>query len=148
MEDLFARVLNNLVGRLTGPMQFRLYLQPLMACIFAYRAGMSDARQGKPPFLWALAFDSEHRRELLRSGWKDVGRVFIFAVVIDAIYQGIELRMFYPGEAIVVAIILAIVPYVLVRPMVTRAAGLILNSRVHKVEPPAQKSRSAVRKIS
>jgi hypothetical protein len=42
--------------------------------------------------------------------------------VLDAVYQYIALRWFYPGEAVLVAIILAIIPYLLVRGPVDRIA--------------------------
>ena len=52
----------------------------------------------------------------LKNGWKGVGKVFILAVVLDVVYQLIEHRWtVYPGEAVLVAIILAIVPYLLFR---------------------------------
>jgi hypothetical protein len=49
--------------------------------------------------------------------------VFILAVVLDVVYQLIEHRwVVYPGEAVLVAIILAIVPYLLLRGPVNRIA--------------------------
>jgi hypothetical protein len=39
----------NLIGRSEGPMTFRLILQPAMAVFLAIRAGLRDAREGKPP---------------------------------------------------------------------------------------------------
>ena len=104
-------------------MKLRLILQPLMACILAVRAGMRDAREGRPPFFWALAFNPEHRRFLLREGWKDIAKIFIASVILDVVYQLIALRTVYPGEAVIVGILLAMVPYLLVRPVVTRVAG-------------------------
>ena len=59
-------------------------------------------------------------RRWLKNGWKSVGKVFILAIVLDAIYQFIELRWFYPGEAVLVAIILAIVPYLVIRGPINR----------------------------
>lgn len=115
MEDMLTRFFENLMGRVSGPMHFRLVLQPLMAIIFAIRDGRKDARAGRVPFFWAVFTHPEHRRDLLRSGWKSVGKVFIIALILDAVYQYIELRWFYPGEALVVALILAIIPYVLLR---------------------------------
>ena len=44
------------------------------------------------------------------------------AIVIDVVYQFIVFRWFYPGEALVVAFVLAIVPYLLVRGPVNRIA--------------------------
>jgi membrane-bound inhibitor of C-type lysozyme len=43
---------------------------------------------------------------LLREGWKAMLRVFILGLVMDAIYQFIVLRWFYPGEALITAFIL------------------------------------------
>jgi hypothetical protein len=122
MEELFTRFWENLIGRVGGPMTFRLILQPIMATIFAIRSGLRDAREGKPPYFWALFTHPAERRQLLRDGWKSVGRIFILAIIIDAIYQFIVFRWFYPGEALIVAFVLAIVPYVLIRGPVNRIA--------------------------
>jgi len=120
MDDIVMRFLDNLAGRVSGPMHFRIFLQPLMAIFFAIKDGRNDAREGRAAYFWAIFTDPEHRRDLLRSGWKSVGKVFIIALILDAIYQFIELRMFYPGEALYVAFLLAIVPYVLLRGPVKR----------------------------
>ena len=120
MEDLFTRIFENLVDRVSGPMKFRLVLQPLMATIFAIRDGRKDAREGKAPYGWAIFTNPEHRHEMLRDGWKSVGKIFVIAIIIDAVYQYIELRWFYPGEALVVATILAFIPYLLIRGPVNR----------------------------
>jgi hypothetical protein len=103
-------------------MTFRLILQPIMATIFAVRSGLRDAREGKPPYFWALFTHPEERRQLLRDGWKSVGRIFILAIIIDAVYQFLVFRWFYPGEALIVAFVLAIVPYVMIRGPVNRIA--------------------------
>src|SRR5271157_5589698 len=105
MEDILTRMFVNLLGRVHGPMHFRFILQPLMACIFAVIDGIKDARAGRGPYFWDLFWESGHRRELLRSGWKSVGKIFIVALVLDAVYQFIELHWFYPVEALVVALI-------------------------------------------
>jgi hypothetical protein len=111
VDDLIARVWENLIGRVSGPMKFRLVLQPLMAIIFATRAAIKDAREGNPPYFWAVFTNASERRKLLQSGWKDVGKVFVIAMLIDAVYQFIVIKWVYPGELLIVAIILAIVPY-------------------------------------
>lgn len=122
MEDIWIRVVENLQDRVTGPMKFRLLLQPLMAVIFAVLSGLKDARAGKPPYFWALATDPSHRREMVKDGWKSVGKVFVLALVLDVVYQVIVQRFVYPGETIVVALVLAIVPYLIVRGLVNRFA--------------------------
>jgi hypothetical protein len=81
---------------------------------------LKDAKEGRPPYFWAIFTHPAERWQLLRDGWKSVGRVFILAIVIDAVYQFIVCRCFYPGEALIVAFVLAIVPYLLVRGPVNR----------------------------
>ena len=122
MEDLLTRIFENLIDRVSGPMKFRLILQPLMAIIFAVRSGLKDAKAGRPAYFWALFTDSAHRRDMVRDGWKSVGRVYILAVVIDVIYQLIVFRWVYPVEALLVAAILAFIPYLLIRGPVNRIA--------------------------
>ena len=124
MEDLFTRLWENLIGRIGGPMSFRLILQPAMAIFFAVRDGLKDARTGRPAYFWSLFTEPAHRREFLHEGWKAVARVFIFALLMDAVYQFIVLRWFYPGEALIVAFILAFLPYLAIRGPVNRIARL------------------------
>jgi hypothetical protein len=122
MDDLITRITDDLIARFTGPMKFRLLLQPAMAIFLAIRAGLKDAREGKPPYFWAIFTDPGERRAMLENGWKSVGKVFILAIVLDVVYQIIVQRWVYPGETVLVAIILAIVPYLLVRGPVNRIA--------------------------
>ncbi len=122
MEDFAARVLENLVARVIGPMKMRLVIQPLMAAVFAVRDGLKDAREKRPPYFWALFTLPEQRAEMLRDGWKSVGKIFVIAIVIDLVEQLIDLRWFYPGEALLVAFILACLPYLLIRGVVNRVA--------------------------
>jgi hypothetical protein len=124
MQDLVNRFVENLVGRVHGPMKFRLVLQPLMAAFFAVRDGRMDALAGRGAYFWELFTDSGHRKELIANGWKSVGRVFILAVVLDAVYQLWQLHWFYPGEAAMVALILAIIPYLLIRGPVNRIISM------------------------
>ena len=83
---------------------------------------MKDAKEGKPPYLWALLTNPSHRADMLKSGWKSVGKVFILALVLDVVHQLIELHTVHPLEVIIVGFVLAIAPYVIVRGLVTRLA--------------------------
>ncbi len=125
MEDVFARFFDNLVDRLNGPMKFRLVLQPAMAVILGVRGGIRDSRGGKPPYFWALFTDLGHRAEMLKDGWKSIGRVFVFGIVMDVIYQLIVFRWVYPMEALFIALLLALVPYLLIRGPVNRVAQAV-----------------------
>ena len=120
MDDIWIRVVENMVDRVSGPMKFRFVLQPVMASIFAVLAGLNDARTGKPPYLWALITDREHRQDMVRDGWKSIGKVFVLALTLDVVYQIMVLRFVYPGEAIMTAFALAIVPYLILRGLVNR----------------------------
>lgn len=120
MEEVLTRIMENLIGRVHGPLTFRLILQPAMAILYAILDGRKDARAGKAPYFWALFTNPGHRRDMLREGWKSVSKVFILALIIDAVYQYIVQRWIYPGEMVLVAILLAIVPYLALRGPVNR----------------------------
>ena len=122
MEDLFNWAWNHLIGRVTGPLKFRLVLQPIMAAIFAIRAGLKDAREGRVPYGWAIFTEPARRGALLREGWQAVTKVFILGTVMDVIYQYVVLGWIYPIAALFVAFLLAFVPYVLIRGPVNRLA--------------------------
>jgi len=112
-----------MLGRTTGPLTLRLILQPSMATLLAIRAGIADARAGRPPYFWSMLRDPLLRHELLRGGWKNVHKLFWMAVLLDSIYQVIVFKWIYPGQALITAGVLAIVPYVLLRGLVTRIAA-------------------------
>ena len=120
MDDMWTRIAADLLDRVTGPMKFRLVLQPIMASIFAIKAGLHDARTGQPPYFWSLFTNPAQRVSMLKDGWKSVGKVFMLALVLDVVYQIIVMRFVYPGEAFITAVLLAIVPYLLLRGLVTR----------------------------
>jgi hypothetical protein len=122
MEDIIARFFANLTERPSGPMAFRFMLQPTMAALFAIKAGLQDARTGRPAYFWAMLGDRPRRRELLRQWWKDMAKVFTLALVLDVVYQVVQLKWIYPLEAIVVAFTLAFLPYLLLRGPVNRLA--------------------------
>lgn len=122
MEDLIARGWEGLVSRVGGPLTFRLILQPTMATLLGVLAGLRDARAGRPPYLWTLLTDPTQRVDLLREGWRSIARVFVVAVIMDLVYEWVVGRWFYPLETLIVAVVLAIVPYLVVRGPVNRIA--------------------------
>jgi len=101
-------------------MHLRLILQPLMATLFAVKAGVQDARNGRPPYLWTIVTDRAERRELLHEGWKAVAYIFTIAIAIDVVYQVMVFGRLYPFELLLVGFLLACVPYLVVRGLVTR----------------------------
>src|SRR5271170_7746237 len=134
--EFFNRVWAMLVGRAGGPLTLRLLVQPTVAAILAVRAGLRDAREGRTPYLWAAFTNPAHRRDLLRQGWKDMGKVFIVAVVLDVIYELIVHRWLYPGQALIVATVLAIIPYALIRGLVTRIARRFIKTTGNSHDKP------------
>ncbi len=120
MDDTLSRIIHDILGRIDGPLHFRIFLQPTMATIFAIRDGLRDAREGQPAYFWSLFTEPSLRSEKLRSGWKSVSKIFILAVVLDLIYQLIVLRWIYPFETLLVAVLLALIPYLIVRGPVAR----------------------------
>jgi len=124
LEDMVARFVDNMIARGNGPMHLRVLLQPVTASIFAILAGLKDAKAGKPVYFWALFTNPDHRRGMLKDGWMSVGKVFILAMVLDVVYQIIVQHWVFPGEVIITAILLAIVPYLILRGAVNRIASL------------------------
>jgi hypothetical protein len=129
MRDMLLRALLNVTDRVGGPMTFRIILQPLMASLLAFRAGWKDAQTGRPPYFWTILTDPSQRADLLHEGWKSVARVFVLAIVMDVIYQLIVLQWVYPLELILVAILLAVVPYLLIRGPVNRIVSRLRSKR-------------------
>lgn len=118
-------IVDGLLARLRGPLAFRLVLQPLVALYFGIRDGIEDHREGRQPYVWALfkggsAAARQHRRELLSSGWRSVGKVFLVAIAVDVVFQYLVFRSVRPLGALLAAGILALVPYLLVRGPINR----------------------------
>ena len=122
MDHILTRFADQMIARVSGPMKFRFFLQPTMAAIFAIRSGLADARAGKPAYLWGLVSNPAERGQMLKDGWTGIRNVFILALVLDVIYQIAVLRFVYIGEALAVAFVLALVPYVTLRGLITRLA--------------------------
>lgn len=123
--DMVSRGVEQLLGRAGGPLHFRLVMMPTVVSVLAVRAGLRDARDGNPPFVWALLTKVAERGRLLRSVVKDIGRVFVMALVLDTTYQLLVLRWFYPLQLLIVAVVCAVTPYVLIRGPVTRVARYV-----------------------
>jgi hypothetical protein len=103
-------------------MRFRFILKPLMAAIVAIRDGLKDARTGSLPYFWTMLGNQRERTRRLNEGLNATARIILLGLVMDAIYQGIGLRQFYPAEAVIVALLFAFVPYVIMRGPAARIA--------------------------
>jgi len=122
IQEILTRFWDQLIAQPFGPLGFRFILQPAMAAFFAIRDGLKDARAGRQPYLRVILFEPSQRGAYLREGLKRISRVIVFAFVMDAIYQYMVLRSFYPVEALVTVFVLAVLPYILIRGPVHRIA--------------------------
>jgi hypothetical protein len=129
MDGTFDQLWENVIGRASGPMALRVLLQPTMAAFFAIRSGVKDAKEGRTPYAWAVAFDQGRRGGLIREGWRDVGKVFILASALDCVYQFIVFHRIYLLAAAFIAACLALVPYILIRGPANRLERRRLRSQ-------------------
>ena len=139
MIEILERVWQNLIERTEGPLNLRFFLQPSMAIFFAVRSGLRDARQGNIPFLWRWATSAGNRKAIAKEGWKDYGKVFILATILDIIYQliviyGLKTEVwFYPLESLIVATLLSFIPYIFVRGPIRRLISLFVRKKQEEV---------------
>ena len=124
--EAIERLWHDLIERPDAPMRFRFILQPVMAAIVAIRHGLKDVRAGRTPY-----FRKALGVTRLREGLNATARIILLGIVMDAMYQIIVLGRFYPGEAVIIALVLAFVPYLLIRGPAARIAR-----RLHAGYPP------------
>ena len=60
---------------------------------------------------------------MFRQGVNDVGKMLVVGVGLDAVFQLIALRTIYPGEAVLVGLLLVALPYQIVRTVVGGVAS-------------------------
>jgi len=120
--EVRARVWQNLLERAGGPMTFRFILQPIMATIAAFLDGVKDARAGRAPFWETVLTHPAQRAGRLQEAVIATARIILLGLVMDAIYQFIEFKTFHPAEAVIIALLLAFVPYVALRGIISRIA--------------------------
>lgn len=120
--DVRQRVWRDIVDRPGGPMSFRFLLQPTMATIAALHDGIRDAQLGRAPYFWTVLTDAQQRSGRVREGLVSTGRIILLGLAMDVLYQTRVLQTFYPGEAVLVALLLAVVPYFLLRGPFARTA--------------------------
>ena len=121
-EEVRHRVWQQLIERPTGPMAFRFILQPIMAAVAALRDGVNDAKSRRSPYFWALLTNPFESGHSLYEGLISAVRVIFLGLCMDAIYQWIVLRTFYPAEAVIIAIALAYFAHLLLRGPIARVA--------------------------
>jgi hypothetical protein len=115
---------HDLVERTTSAMKFRLVLQPTMAAILGIRDGLEHASTGRAPYFAVGVLRHPHGHRRLRDGLvvglNATAKILAVGLTMDGIYQAWVVRTFYPFEALVVALLLAFVPYAIIRGLVVR----------------------------
>lgn len=117
-----SRAAGQLFGRASGPFHLRLVITPAVAMIYAIRTGLRDARAGHPAFLREAVRNPDARHRIRRSWRKDIGTMIVVVLAVDTLYQLVALRAFYPLQALIVVVVLAIVPYAVCRGVTTSIA--------------------------
>jgi hypothetical protein len=120
--EVRERIWQNLLDRPGGTMTFRFILQPIMATIAALHDGFKDARTGRSPYLWTMLTNPAKLGGRLQEGLISTARVILLGLGMDMIYQFIEFKTFHPAEAVIIALLLAFVPYLLLRGPCARIA--------------------------
>jgi len=97
--------------------------------IAAWRDGVKDARTGRSPYLWTMLTNRAAVGGSLQEGLIATARILLLGLVMDVIYQAIVFDTFHPGEAAIISILLAFVPYLLLRGPISRVVAWWLARR-------------------
>jgi hypothetical protein len=106
---------DELIARTEGPLQFRFFLQPAVAIFLAVRDGYRDAVRGRSPYLLDILTNPAGRSARLKEGLRAVTRVIFLGIAMDVTYQFLVIKALRPLELVVVVLLLAFVPYLLIR---------------------------------
>ena len=120
--EVFERIWRNLLDAPSGPMSFRFILQPSMAAIAAIHDSVKDARIGRSPHLSTDGSNPRQRMGHLREGLTATARIILLGIAMDVIYQWLVFDTFYPAQATLIALLLAFIPYLLIRGPATLVA--------------------------
>ena len=121
MDFSFTQISDELLARISsGPMQFRLIVQPAMALLLGVRDGLMDARLGSPPFLWGLLFHRDRLKPYLKSALRRLQVPIVVATLADAIVQYLMLGYVRPITAVIVGTLLMGLPYSIARGLSNR----------------------------
>jgi len=132
LADLALRFWDGLLARTVGPLHFRFILQPAVAMFLAVRDGYRDAAYGRAPYLQDILTNPAARSERLKEGFHAVARVMIAGVIMDTVYQLLVAKAFRPLEMVTVVLLLAFVPYLVMRGPARRVIHWYLARKIAK----------------
>ena len=103
-------------------MTFRFYLQPRWRARGAPRRHQGRAARTQVVLLDGVLARRRGTAGRLREGLISTARIVLLGLSMDVIYQFKVLDRFYPAEALMMAILLAVIPYFIFRWIVERIA--------------------------
>jgi len=141
LRDTFSRggiylfsqeFIEDIPRRLTGPGRFRFVIQPLIAVILGIIGGLSDARAGRPPYLYGILFHRHLRRDLVKTGFSIIVNLLLMGILLDAVFQRIIFGVTHPFAALLIGPILIVTPYAVARAFSNRLARLAKKQATEK----------------
>jgi hypothetical protein len=120
--EVHERFWTDVFGRLHGPMTVRFYLQPTLAFVAALKDGIKDVRLGHKAFFWTALWDPTQPSGRLREGLASTSQMALIGFAMDLIYQFKVFYRFYPVEAVMMVLLLAVIPYFVLRWIVEHVA--------------------------
>jgi hypothetical protein len=98
-----------------------------MALVLSTLDGVRDAKAGRHLYLLSLIREPANRTKYIKEGWRSIGKVFIIAVILDLVFQLVYMSQLNLLGSLITGLILALLPYLLLRGPVNYIAGLILH---------------------
>jgi hypothetical protein len=120
--EVHERFWSDVFGRVHGPMTLRFYLQPALAFVAALKDGITDAKRGHKAFFWTALRDPTLPRGRLREGLMSTSQMALTGLAMDVVYQFKASDRFYPAEAVMMVLLLAVIPYFILRWIVEHIA--------------------------
>jgi hypothetical protein len=122
----------------TGPGHMRFLLQPLVAVLIGAIEGRRDSHAGRAPF-WQGAMDLRgiERAQRLLEGLRRVLVPMVVTVGLSLVFQFVNRKSVHLAPALVAALCLVALPYV-----IARGASCRADRRWHRTHPrrPARQS--------
>lgn len=94
-----------------------------MASLVAARDGYRDAKSGDSAFMQVMVSDRALRKVRVNKALVATSKIILLSVIMDTVFQILVLKAFYPFEIVIVTLLLALLPYVILRGPFRRIAG-------------------------
>lgn len=120
MDEFLDRMADGIAARLSGPMNFRFILQPLVSIALGVRDGIHDAKAGTPPFVVDLLFKKEGKKESAKGAWRKLRIPILVGTVLDAAAQFMIFHHIKVVPALIVGVAVIALPYALARGITNR----------------------------